>query len=225
MRKEYDPEYSSEELLDVIDEIDGSAVTLEKATGDYIDALGKYITGEKDEYSLDTRIEYLVGALEKTYSALDSFNEIMRNERMVACLTNGDVRRFYDIEKKMRRNSDGDFKQVQSFNDARSMIEYLDQNGVEADQDYLNRKGFQVGAPTGLVAEKDRFKNICKRLDREYQRIIAGELLARENMETDDPMTVYSPEPPIFRMLGEQDHADRVNNLNREFKKFSSLPR
>lgn len=225
MRDNYDPEYSSKELLDITDEIDGSTVTVEQATGDYIDTLGKYITGEKDEYSLDTRIEYLVGALEKTYSALDSFDEIMKNESMVAHVKKEDKKGVCDIEENISRASNGALTQVESFKDARLMIEYLNQNGIEADKDYLNRKGIQAGSPTRLLAEKDRIIDISKRLDREYQRIIAGELLAREQMETDDPMTVYNPEPPIFRMLGEQDHAERVNHLNREFKKFSSLPR
>lgn len=89
--------------------------------------------------------------------------------------------------------------------------------GIQADLGSFSSRG--VDAPTQLVADRDRLKDVSQRLDREYNRIVFGEILARKHTESEESLGTYDPEPPIFRMLGHEDHEDRVNRLNKEFRK------
>jgi hypothetical protein len=215
--KSVETKYSGNEFLDTVDEVDGMAVTLEDQVNSYINGLGGYITGDIDAYSLDGDIDDLVYTLDMVYDSLDSLDSMIADENMVARVEIGGKRGVCDLADNLAHISNGAYRNIDSFRDALTLIHYVEEGGIQADVGSFSSR--DVDAPTQLVADRDRLKDISQRLDREYNRIVFGEILARRHTETDDNMSPYDPEPPIFRMLGHKDHEDRVNRLNKEFRK------
>lgn len=218
MSKSLETKYSQQEFLDIVDEIDGMTVTLQDAVDSYIDGLGDYITGNRSEYRLEGDIDNVVYTLEMVYDSLDSFDEMIEEENLVARIEIDNERGVCDLEESMSYISDGIYHEVESFRDVLTLLHYIEEGEVEADQTYIGST-IDVGAPTQLVADQERLKQISRKLDQEDNRIIFGEILARRHTSSEDSLQPFEPEPPIFHMLGHEDHANRVNRLNKEFKK------
>lgn len=217
MSKTLETNYTGEEFLDKVDEVYGMALTLEQKVDSYIDGLRKYIMDEQSAYPLENDIYDLVYQLEKTYDSLDSIDRMIENENMVARIEQEGKRGVCDLEENLAEISNGVYTEIESFRDALTLINYVEEGNIQADIESFSDR--DVNAPTQLVADRDRLKEIKNRVDRDYNRIIFSEILARRHTETEDSIKPYDPEPPIFRMLGHEVHSKRVNRLNKAFKK------
>lgn len=217
MSKSLETNYSGEEFLDKIDEVDGMALTLEGRVDSYLDSLGSYITEDLNVSALENEIDSLVYTLEMVYDSLDSLDIMIEDENMIARIERDGKKGICDLEDNLARISNGAYKQIESFRDALTLIHYVDEGDIQADIGSFREE--DVSAPTQLVADRDRLKDISRRLDREYNRIIFAEVQGRRHLETQDGLDSYSPEPPIFRMLGHEEHAERVNFLNKQYQK------
>ncbi|PSG99215.1 MAG: hypothetical protein BRC29_03760 [Nanohaloarchaea archaeon SW_7_43_1] len=213
-----DTEYTGDEFLDEMDELVGAAMTLENRTDQYTSALNNYDNDETSEHRLKNKIQDVEGSLEILYDALDSVDELIEEETLVAYIEKEDKKNKINLDKLFSQKSHGISHSINNFDDLVTVSHYLNDIGTEADERYL-QPHLDTGAPTRMVAEKNRILNVDGRINDLYERIASNEKLARENTESDETRKTYSPEPPIFRMLGHEEHASRINRLNEKFKR------
>lgn len=210
--------YDEHDFLDLMEGLSGATTAFENRTDEYIDALNEYINDEIGSYSLENSINNIVGSLEILYDSLDPLDELIEEERMVAQIKQGDRRGICILDESIKELSRGIYSEVESFHDVITLFHYMEESDIDADERYLVPE-VETNAPTRMVAEKEQLLDIDDRINRQYERIAEHEVLARQNTESDNLMQTYSPEPPIFRMLGHEDHAERIKRLNKAFKK------
>jgi hypothetical protein len=215
--KSFETNYTGNEFLDAVDEVEGATVTLEERVDRYVDGLGDYIAEDAGIYQLENDIDALVYTLELVYDSLDSLDDLIEDENMVARIELDGERGVCDLEDNLDHISNGAYSQIDSFRDALTLIHYVEEGDIQADIGSFS--GHDVGAPTQLIADRERLKDIRERLNQEYNRVVFSEILARRHTESEDSLKPFDPEPPIFRMLGHEEHSKRINRLNKQFKK------
>ncbi|PSH01703.1 MAG: hypothetical protein BRC27_01200 [Nanohaloarchaea archaeon SW_10_44_10] len=212
--------YSGDEFLEEMDGLIGAVETLENRTDQYSNTLNRYINDKTSGHILENSIEDVTGSLEILYDALDSMDELIEEESLVARIEDKDGRNEVELDNFFSQSTHGMSSSIDNFDDIVTVSHYLDDIGIEADKRYL-QPHLKTGAPTRMVAEKNRILDIDGRISDLYERIASNEVLARQNTESNKMGKIYFPEPPIFRMLGHEEHANRVNRLNKKFKKNS----
>ncbi len=218
MSKSLDINYTAQEYLEIQDSVSGAVLTLEQAVDNYIDDFGEYLAGENvGETQLEHSIDRTVDALERVYDSMDSFDELLEDENLVARVQRNDKARVCDLEENLERLSGGLYDEVNQFDDLLILFEYVDRDSFEADEQHLQAASDQVEAPTRILYDKGRIRGLRDNLEQQYERLVNAEVIARRS--TEDDLT-FEPEPPIFRMLGDPEYKDRVNKLNKEVKKL-----
>jgi len=218
MIRQLKTKYTGDEFLEEMDRLIGAVETLENRTDQYSNALNRYINDKTSGHMLKNSIEDVKGSLEILYDALDSMDDLIEEESMVAYTEDEDGKNKLALDNFFKQESHGICSSIDSFDDIVTVSHYLDHIGIEADERYL-QPDVETGAPTQMVAEKNRILDIDDRINDLYERIASDEVLARQNTESNKPGKTYSPEPPIFQILGHEEHANHVNRLNKEFKK------
>ena len=218
MSKSLDINYTAQEYLEIQDSVSGAVFTLEQAVDNYVGTLGEYLAGEEvRETKLEHSVDRAVDALERVYDSMDSFDELLEDENLVARVQRNDKTRVCDLEENLERLSGGLYDEVNEFDDLLVLFEYVDRDSFEADEHHLQATSEQVEAPTRIVHDKERIRGLRDNLEQQYERLVHAEVMARR--DTEDDLT-FDPEPPIFRMLGDPEYKDRVNRLNNEVRKL-----
>lgn len=217
MSQTVETNYTGEEYLEVHDSLSGAVMTLEQSVDRYIDTLGEYIAGESvSETELEHSIDRAVDSLERVYSSLDSLDDMLEDENMVARIQRDGKKGYCDLEQNLERLSDGIYSEIEDLDDLLILFDYVDRDSFQADEDHLKSMDSEVDAPTRMVHDREMIDQLKQELNTQYNRLIYSEILARRHTEAE--MT-FDPEPPIFRMLGHPDHQDRVNKLNNQMEK------
>lgn len=209
--------YSGQDFIDATDELGGVALTLENSVDRYIDSLGNYIVGDRSDRQLENNIERVVRSLEKVYDSLDRFDRIVGTDDLESRVELDGEKGRYFPEASLSEISGGAYTSIESFNDVIVFSNYIEHKDIRADERYLYSNDTSVG--TWLMDERDRLTDIYGRLEESTDRIIFSEPLARRHTETEDNLELYSPEPPIFRILGHETHNERIRRLNERFRK------
>jgi len=210
--------YTGQEYLEKHDSVSGAVLTLEQAVDNYVDTLGNYLAGEEvGDAQLEHSVDMAVDALERVYDAMDSFDEMLQDENMVARIQRDDKKGLCRLEENLERLSGGIYDEVCGFDDLLVLFEYVEMDSFEVDETHLQAASEHVEAPTKIVHDKDRIEELRDNLGQQYERLVHSEVIARQN--TDDDIN-FDPEPPIFSMLGDAEYKDRVNRLNNEVKKL-----
>lgn len=217
MSQSIEPNYTGQDYLELHDSVSGAVLTLEQAVDEYIGTLGEYIAGEGiTDTQLDHSIDRTVDSLERVYSSLDSLDEMLEDENMVARIQRDGDRGICYLEEDLERLSGGLYDEVSSFEDLLVLFDYTEQDSFEADEQHLKSLDEDIEAPTKIVSDKERIMELKQNLNKQYERLLYSEILARRHTENE---LTFDPEPPIFRMLGDQDHKERVNKINNKLKK------
>jgi len=216
--QQLETKFTENEFLESMDGLIGAADTLENRTDRYVDTLNRYMNDETSDHMLENSIEDITGSLEILYDALDSMDDLIEEESMVAYVEDEDGKHKLDLDKLFSQMTHGISSNINNFDDIITVSNHLDEIDIEADRKYLQPQS-ETGAPTRIVAEKNQILEIDARINDLYEKIASNEVLARQNTESSKPRKTYSPEPPIFRMLGHEEYADHVNRLNKKFKK------
>lgn len=217
MSQSIEPNYTGQDYLELHDSVSGAVLTLEQAVDQYIDTLGEYIAGDgMSRTQLNRSMERTVDSLERVYDSLDSLDNLLEDEHMVARIQRDGKKGFCDLEENLGRISGGLYNEVNEFEDLLILFDYVEQDSFEADQQHLASIDENIEAPTKIVGDKERIRELRDDLTEQYERLVYSEILARRH--TEDELT-FDPEPPIFRMLGDVDHEERVNKLNNAVKK------
>lgn len=217
MSKSIETNYTSQDYLDRHDSISGAIKTLELAVDDYINTLGEYIAGEGvNERQLENSIEITVDSLQRVYESLDEMDELLENEKMVARIEREEKRGFCDLEENLHKFSEGLYSDIDSFDDLITLLHYVEKDSFKADQNHLQSTETNIEAPTRIISNTEEIEELKNDLNTQYNRLIYSEILARRHTEAEP---TFKPEPPIFKMLGDQEHRERINKLNTEFRK------
>ncbi|MFT4892490.1 MAG: hypothetical protein ACI8Z7_000265 [Candidatus Nanohaloarchaea archaeon] len=217
MDESLETKYTEDDFLELMDELAGAVVTFGQNTDEYIDLLESYTDGEINDYRLKHGIDDVIGSLDILYSSLEPVDKLIEDEVMVARIESGERKGLCDLEESLAEISNGIYSRVESLDHVVTVLHYMDETGIEADERYL-RSGKEIGAPTRMIAEKDRILDLSEKIDTHYEKLASNEVRARQHTESDELLETYSPEPPIFRMLGNEEHSQRVKKLNIEFK-------
>jgi len=218
MSKSLETNYTAEEYLEIQDSVSGAVITLQQAVDNYVETLGEYVAGEDiNDTQLSHSVDRTVDALERVYDSLNSFDDMLDEENLVARIQRDDKKGFCDLEDNLERLSGGLYDEVNEFDDLLVLFEYVDRDSFEADEKHLQASSEQVEAPTKIVHNKDSIEEIRDNLEQQYERIIHTEVIARRSTEDD---ITFDPEPPIFRMLGDPEYKERLNKLNNGVKKL-----
>lgn len=220
MSKSAKANYNSEEYLDIYDSLSGAVHTLEIAVDDYVSTLGEYIANDSiTNDRLEQSIEFAVDSLERVYDSLESMDDLLEDENMVARIEREGNKGFCDLEKNLERVSSGIYSDIDSLNDLMTLFHYIEKDDFEADQEHVNSLNTQVEAPTRIVYDKQRLEEVVDDLNTQYNRLIFSEALARRHTESEQTLEAFNPQPPIFRILGHPDYRERINKLDKKFKK------
>jgi hypothetical protein len=217
MSQTVETNYTGEDYLELHDSLSGAVMTLKQSLDRYIDTLGEYIAGESvSEIELEHTIELAVDSLERVYSSLDSLDEMLEDENMVARIQRDGKKGHCDLEQNLERLSDGIYSEIKNLNDLLILFDYVDRDSFKADEDHLASADSEIDAPTKMIHNRERIDELKQELNTQYNRLIYSEILARRHTESE---LTFDPEPPISRLLGHPEHQDRINKLNNQMEK------
>lgn len=211
--------YTGRQFLDSFDDFRGSLRALDDSTGVYVAELGDYIQGinegnEPDKRDLSDAIYDVKFYLEDVFTSIESLDEMVSDEHMIARVRHDGEPRYCDLERSL----EGSNRSLESFRDLVFLSHCLESQDFKADTAPGRQVSVSPGAPTVMVDASSELLDAANELEQQYDRLISAEVLARRHLETDNIMQPYAPEPPIYSMLGQVEHEEHVRELNNRLK-------
>lgn len=187
-------------------------MTLEQHAGNYVDALGQHLSGSHNENpGLEMAVENVAWSLERVWDEMERIGRNISEREMTATVRyNGDLAAI-DLDEPVEANGEN-YCPLDEFRDIVFISHHMNREGLEIAGEDGN------GTIQAMITASEDLVNSYQMLEKQYDRLLSAELLARKYFDTGEVLEPYEVEPPLYSMLNNTEHQEKLNRLNSRIK-------